>query len=252
MKNIAIIPARGGSKRIPGKNIKPFCGKPIIAHSIATAKKCSLFDRIIVSTDDEQIAETARTWGAEVPFMRPDDLSDDYTTTIDVIKHAIDWLNKNDQVYDAACCIYATAPFVRIEDLKKGLELLKNTDAHFAFPVTTFPSSIFRALKQNINNKLEMFWPGHRDTRTQDLPEAYHDVGQFYWGRNKAFIENNSILDGNSSPIVIPRYLAQDIDTPDDWTQAELIYKSLFTDESDIIDASDSTNASGQSADEQA
>lgn len=242
MKSIAIIPARGGSKRIPGKNIKSFCGKPIIAYSITTAKKSGLFDRIIVSTDDEQIADTAKMYGAEVPFMRPDNLSDDYATTIDVIKHAIDWLNKNDQVYDAACCIYATAPFVRIEDLKKGLELLKNTDAHFAFPVTTFPSSIFRALKQTENNKLEMFWPEHSSTRTQDLPEAYHDVGQFYWGRNKSFLENNSILHGNSSPIMIPRYLAQDIDTPEDWIQAELVYKSLFMDTPELKDAS------GQSA----
>ena len=230
--NIAIIPARGGSKRIPRKNIKLFCGKPIIAYSIMAAKKTKLFDRVIVSTDDHEIANVALEWGAEIPFMRPQHLADDYTTTLDVITHAINWLNKNDAFYDHTCCIYATAPFIRISDLKKGYELLKNNDTNFSFPVTTFPSSIFRALKLTENNTLKMFWPEHLNTRTQDLPEAYHDVGQFYWGKTEAFLENRTILNEHSSPVVIPRYLAQDIDTPEDWEQAELIYSILHPKES--------------------
>lgn len=227
-KSLAIIPARGGSKRIPRKNIKSFCGKPIIAYSIMAAQKAALFDRIIVSTDDNEIADTAIKLGADVPFIRPKNLADDYTTTIDVIKHAIKRLTDSNEIYDYTCCIYATAPFVRIRDLKDGYELLKNSHNNFAFPVTSFASSIFRALKLTQKNQLKMFWPEHLDTRTQDLPEAYHDVGQFYWGRTDAFLKNRSIFESDSSPIIIPRHLAQDIDTPEDWEQAELIYKTLF------------------------
>jgi N-acylneuraminate cytidylyltransferase len=226
--NIAIIPARGGSKRIPRKNIKLFCGKPILAYSILAAQKTQLFDRIIVSTDDREIADIALEWGADVPFMRPGTLSDDYATTIDVIKHALEWLNKNDRIYDHACCIYATAPFVRVSDLKKGYNLLKNESISFSFPVTTFPSSIFRALQLTPDNRLKMFQPEHLNTRTQDLLEAYHDVGQFYWGKASAFLKNASIFSEISSPIIIPRYLAQDIDTPEDWEQAELMYQALY------------------------
>ena len=227
IKAVAIIPARGGSKRIPRKNIKLFCGKPIIAYSIMAAKKTNLFDKIIVSTDDHEIAETALDWGAEVPFIRPENLADDYTTTLDVIKHALDWLNKNDVGCHFACCIYATAPFVRISDLKKGYKLVRDSDFYFSFPITTFPSPIFRALKLAENNSLEMFWPEHLNTRTQDLTEAYHDVGQFYWGKAEVFLKSDSIFAERSSPVIIPRYLAQDIDTPEDWKQAELLYQTL-------------------------
>lgn len=226
--NIAVIPARGGSKRIPRKNIKLFCGKPILAYSILAAQKTRLFDRIIVSTDDREIADIALEWGADVPFMRPGHLSDDYATTIDVIKHALEWLNENDRGYDHACCIYATAPFVRVSDLKKGYDLLKDEDISFSFPVTTFPSSIFRALQLTPDKRLKMFQPEHLNTRTQDLPEAYHDVGQFYWGKASAFLKNASIFSEISSPVIIPRYLAQDIDTPEDWEQAELMYQALY------------------------
>jgi N-acylneuraminate cytidylyltransferase len=225
--NIAIIPARGGSKRIPRKNIKLFCGKPILAYSILAAQKTHLFDKIIVSTDDREIAEVALEWGAEVPFMRPQHLSDDYATTIDVIKHALEWLNENDRVYDHACCIYATSPFVRVSDLKKGYELLKNEGISFSFPVTTFPSSIFRALQLTPDNRLKMFRPEHLNTRTQDLPEAYHDVGQFYWGKTDAFLNKSDLFIELSKPIIIPRHLAQDIDTPEDWQQAELMYQTF-------------------------
>jgi len=227
--NIAIIPARGGSKRIPRKNIKLFCGKPIIAYSIAAARRTTLFDKIIVSTDDHEIADIAREWGAQIPFMRPQNLSDDYATTMDVMKHAIGWLNQNDAVYTAACCIYPTAPFVRVSDLKKGHALLNNPHIEFAFPVTTFPSSIFRALELRRDNELKMFWPEHIHTRTQDLPEAYFDAGQFYWGKTNAFLNKEAIFKGHASPVIIPRHLAHDIDTPEDWKQAELFYQILHS-----------------------
>ena len=228
IKPLAIIPARGGSKRIPRKNIKSFCGKPIIAYSIIAAQNANIFNRVIVSTDDDEIADTAIKWGADVPFTRPQNLSDDYTTTIDVIKHALKWLNDNNEYYEYTCCIYATAPFIRVQDLKKGYDLLANSRNNFAFPVTRFASSIFRALKLTQDNQLTMFWPEQIDTRTQDLPEAYHDAGQFYWGKAEAFLNSPSIFENESCAIVIPRYLAQDIDTPEDWDQAELIYKMLF------------------------
>ncbi|MCF6246318.1 MAG: pseudaminic acid cytidylyltransferase [Desulfobacula sp.] len=232
IKAVAIIPARGGSKRIPRKNIKLFCGKPMIAYSIIAAEKTNLFDKIIVSTDDHEIASTAIEWGAKVPFMRPENLADDYTTTIDVIKHALGWFNKNNDSYNLGCCIYATAPFIRISDLKKGYDLVKNFDFNFSFPVTTFPSPIFRALKLTKSNSLKMFWPEHINTRTQDLTEAYHDVGQFYWGKTEAFLKTGSIFEDYSSPVIIPRYLAQDIDTQEDWKQAELLYKTLHPEDS--------------------
>ncbi|MDD9303636.1 MAG: pseudaminic acid cytidylyltransferase [Desulfobacter sp.] len=226
-KAVAIIPARGGSKRIPRKNIKFFCGKPMMAYSIETALKSGLFDKIIVSTDDDEIAKTAVECGAEVPFVRPASLADDYATTIDVINHAIQWLNRNDRVYDLACCIYPTAPFVRQQDLKKGYEALKEKNINFAFPVTSFPSCIFRALKLASDKKIEMFWPENLNARTQDLPEAFHDVGQFYWGKTKSFLNTDSIFGNHTRGLIIPRYLAQDIDTPEDWEQAELFFKSL-------------------------
>lgn len=226
--NVAIIPARGGSKRIPRKNIKNFCGKPIIVYSIIAAQESGLFDKIIVSTDDQEIADIARNWGAEVPFFRPKQLADDHTVTMDVIIHAIKWLHANDVEYDYACCIYATAPLIRIQDLQQGYKQLKDSDKLFAFSVTTFPSPIFRALKQTKTNGLAMFWPEHLNTRSQDLPEAYHDVGQFYWGTTDAFLKRLPLFDEHALPIILPRFLAQDIDTPEDWKQAELIYKALY------------------------
>ncbi len=226
--NVAIIPARGGSKRIPKKNIKNFLGKPIIAYSIMAAEKSGLFERIVVSTDDREIADTAIQYGAEVPFIRPETLADDHTGTLEVIRHAVDWLRDNDRLYDYACCIYATAPFIRIRDLKKGYERLKKSRKSFAFSITSFPSPIFRALKLTDTGELAMFWPENYPKRSQDLPEAYHDAGQFYWGRSEAFLQKTSLFESNAVPIILPRYLAQDIDTPGDWHQAELIYQALY------------------------
>jgi len=224
---VAVIPARGGSKRIPGKNCRSFCGKPIIEYSIDAARQSSVFDRIIVSTDSEAIADVARKCGAEVPFLRPAELSDDHTPTIPVIRHAVKWLSENDQPVEFACCIYATAPFVQCADLVTGLNELKNAaGSEFAFPVTTFPFPIFRALTIT-DDQVDMIWPQHELTRSQDLTEAWHDAGQFYWGTAAAWMTANGIFSANCRPIRIPRWRVQDIDTIEDWARAEGMYQTF-------------------------
>ncbi|MFH0708576.1 MAG: pseudaminic acid cytidylyltransferase [Pseudomonadota bacterium] len=224
---VAIIPARGGSKRIPRKNIKLFHGKPIIAYSIEAAVKSGLFDKIIVSTDDDEIAEVARNYGAEVPFLRPKELSDDHTATIPVIAHAIQALRAKGDVIEAACCIYATAPFIRSEDIIRAYNALIEQNKHYTFPVTTFPFPIFRGVKRDVDGTIKMFYPEHFASRSQDLEEAYHDVGQFYWGTADAWLEGKLIFSDAATTIVLPRHLVQDIDTPEDWERAELMYKVL-------------------------
>ena len=224
---IAIIPARGGSKRIPRKNIKNFCGKPMIAWSIEAAKASGLFEHIIVSTDDDEIAEVAKQGGAEVPFMRPAELSGDYAGTTEVIAHATQWAISQGWPVTAVCCIYATAPFVQEADLKRGLEALESGDWAYSFTATDFSAPIFRSFKQTANGGIEMFFPEHFLTRSQDLPTALHDAGQFYWGRTSAWIEGKRIFDRHSFPVIIPRWRVQDIDSQDDWGRAELIFKLL-------------------------
>jgi len=223
--NVAIIPARGGSKRIPKKNIKLFSGKPIIAYSIETANISGLFDKIIVSTDSQEIAHTAEEYGAEVPFMRPKKLSDDFTPTAPVLLHAVKWMEENGSLPNYVCCIYATAPFVRSDYIKKGLGLMMSKRASSVFSVTTFPFSIFRALNISEAGCLKMFWPEHELTRSNDLPEAYHDAGQFYWLDSKKFLKSKKIYAGDALPVILPRCLVQDIDTPDDWETAEAMYE---------------------------
>ena len=198
---IAVIPARGGSKRIPRKNIKLFCGKPMIAWSIEAAKSSDLFDHIIVSTDDVEIAEVAKQWGAEVPFIRPAALSDDYAGTTEVIAHATQWAIGQGFDVDAVCCIYATAPLIQVDDLKRGLEALNSGNWDYAFSVTDFAAPIFRAFKQTAEGGIEMFFPEYFATRSQDLPVALHDAGQFYWGRPSAWIEGKRIFDRHSVPV---------------------------------------------------
>lgn len=220
---IAVIPARGGSKRIPRKNIKDFCGKPMIAWSIKAAKMSGLFDHIIVSTDDAEIAEVAKRWGAEVPFMRPDELSNDYAGTTEVIAHATQWAIDQGFDVDAVCCIYATAPFIQKADLKRGWEALESDDWAYAFTVTDFAAPIFRSFKQTADGGIEMFFPEYFSTRSQDLPTALHDAGQFYWGRPKAWLEGKRIFDRHSIPVAIPRWRVQDIDTQEDWERAEIL-----------------------------
>jgi len=224
--NLAIIPARGGSKRIPHKNIKDFCGQPMIAWSIQTALESGCFDRVLVSTDDPEIAEVARAHGAEVPFMRPPELSDDHTGTIPVISHAIRWQASHGTAATQVCCLYATAPFVQAEDLQHGLELLHQSGADFAMSVTSFAFPIQRALRITSEQRVEMFQPEHLNTRSQDLEEAWHDAGQFYWGHAAAWLDQKPFFSHQAMPVRIPRHLVQDIDTPEDWTRAEWMYRS--------------------------
>jgi pseudaminic acid cytidylyltransferase len=223
--NVAIIPARGGSKRIPGKNIKNFAGKPIITYSIDTARKCRIFDRIIVSTDCDRVAEVSQRAGAEVPFVRPSELSDDHTPTAPVLEHALRWLESEGCRVKYLCCIYPTAPFVRSEDLIKGYKLLIENNVSSVFSVTKFEFTIFRGLKINDEGFIEMFWPEHELTRSQDLPQAYHDAGQFYWLQTEKFMDTKKLFSERALPVIIPRYLAQDIDTLEDWETAEILFE---------------------------
>ncbi len=226
MKTLCIIPARGGSKRIPKKNIKDFYGKPLIAYSIEIAKDSKLFDKIIVSTDDEEIAKVSKEYGAEVPFIRPKELADDYAGTDAVINHAVDFFKSIGESFDYLCTIYATAPFLQIKYLKEGLEKLKNSNAVYSFSATSMPFPIWRTFKITKNERCEMFFPEHYNSRSQDLQEAYQDAGQFYWQKlNKT---SNEVMFGKDSiPIVLPRYLVQDIDTLEDWQRAKIVYKVL-------------------------
>jgi len=226
---VAIIPARGGSKRIPGKNIKPFSGKPIIAYSIGAALASGLFDRVIVSTDSEGIAAVARTYGAETPFLRPPELSGDFTTTAEVILHALGWLDNHGTPVACACCLYATAPFVQGKFLRQGLEILEESGAGSVFTVTTYPASIYRALKQESDGRLAMVWPQYELTSSNDLPETFHDAGQFYWLDAPRFRKEQRIYSTDARPVVLPRFLVQDIDTPEDWATAEAMYEALRT-----------------------
>lgn len=225
--NIAIIPARGGSKRIPRKNIKEFHGKPMIAYSIETALNSGCFDKVIVSTDDAEIAEVAKKYGAEVPFMRPANIADDYATTLDVIKHAIEFTEQQAWGVNNVCCIYATAPFLIPEFIQKGLQELTKNTINYAFGATSFPFPIQRAIKLNSEQCVEMFQPEHLNTRSQDLEEAYHDAGQFYWGTAGAFSNGKPFFSLESKAILLPRKRVQDIDTPEDWELAEALYKAL-------------------------
>jgi pseudaminic acid cytidylyltransferase len=225
--NLCIIPARGGSQRIPRKNIKLFCGKPMIAWSIEAAKASGCFDNIMVSTDDEEIAEVAQSFGADVPFVRPSHLSDDHTATIPVIAHAVRWQMEHSQFPTRVCCIYATAPFVQSEDIKRGLEVLKSTDANYAFSVTTFEFPIQRAIRITQEQRVEMFQPEHFETRSQDLEEAWHDAGQFYWGKASSWLESKPIFSRDSVPVSLKRHKVQDIDTPEDWGRAEIMFRVL-------------------------
>jgi len=224
---VAIIPARGGSKRIPRKNIKSFAGLPIIAYSIKAAQESELFDRIIVTTDDDEIADVARNFGAEIPFIRPKELSDDHTATIPVIAHAIKTLQANGEDIETACCIYATAPFIRSKDIIRAYDALITHQKQYAFPVTTFPFPIWRGVKRDDEGNIQMFWPEHFATRSQDLEEAYHDAGQFYWGTADGWLSDTPMFSDITTTIILPRHLVQDIDTPEDWMRAELMHKAL-------------------------
>ena len=224
---LAVIPARGGSKRIPRKNIRPFCGKPMIAWSIDAAQASGCFDRIVVSTDDEEIAAVARQCGAETPFLRPANLANDHVGTIPVVHHAVNWFMDSDENPEAVCCIYATAPFLSPSDLRRGLQALQNQTCDYAFSVTTYAFPIQRAIRIRDDGRVAMFQPDHFHTRSQDLVEALHDAGQFYWGSADAWMAERPIFSAGAVPIMLPRHRVQDIDTPEDWARAEWLFKAM-------------------------
>lgn len=215
---LAVIPARGGSKRIPRKNIKMFHGQPMIAWSIQAAIESGCFDEVWVSTDDEEIAEVAQVYGAKVPFLRPVHLSDDFATTADVMSHAVEEFGKiNHALPDYICCLYATAPFVTKADLVQGLEKIKNnSNLNYVFSATTYPFPIQRAIKLNEHDTVEMFSPQYFNVRSQDLEEAWHDAGQFYWGTAEAWLNKAMIFSTQSRVVELPRFRVQDIDTQED------------------------------------
>ena len=227
--NIAIIPARGGSKRIPRKNIKSFCGKPIIGWTINIAQKSKLFDKIIVSTEDKQISNIAKKYKAEVPFSRPMRLADDYVGTSEVVIHAINWLQKEGHKLTDICCIYPTASLMQIKDLKASFRYLKSDKWEYIFSATTFDHPIFRSFTKNKKNQPKIIFNKKISVRSQDLEETYHDAGQFYWGSVKSWLRKKKIFGKKSKMILLPRWRVQDIDVMDDWKKAEIIFRLMRT-----------------------
>lgn len=222
MRKLAIIPARGGSKRIPRKNIKSFLGKPIIAYSIEAALKSGLFDTVMVSTDDSEIAEVAKEYGAEVPFLRSEENADDFATTADVILEVVQEYEANGEIFEFACCIYPTAPLLSVETLKDGWDLLREKHYATVFPVAPFGYPIRRSLRLEDDNRAVMNWPEHINTRSQDLEQAYHDAGQFYWLSLDKFNKQQKLFTDNTGVIVLDEMQVQDIDNEVDWKIAEL------------------------------
>lgn len=227
VKRVAIIPARGGSKRIPQKNVKEFCGKPMIAWSIEAALESDCFDQVIVTTDDQDIADLAQQHGASVPFLRPPELSGDYIGTLPVIRHAVEWLENNEMSVDYACCLYATAPFVTAAALREGWDIIRREDCSYAFSVTSYAFPIQRAIRITEQGRVAMFHPENFNARSQDLEEAWHDAGQFYWGTKAAWMSELPIFGEDSVPVKLPRHRVQDIDTPEDWSRAEWLLRAM-------------------------
>ena len=225
--NIAIIPARGGSKRVPRKNIKVFCGQPMIAYAIKAAQASALFERVLVSTDDPEIQTIANSLGAETPFVRPAELANDFTATVPVVAHAIQACEALGWQFSNVCCIYPGVPFIEVEDLKASLAKFSESGADYCFPVTEFPAAIQRALKHHSNGLMASFYPEYELARTQDLEAAFYDAGQFYWGTKKAWL-TNSRIHRSGIGFEIPSWRVVDIDTPADWERAERLATSLF------------------------
>lgn len=223
---LAVIPARGGSKRIPRKNSKLFHGKPMIAYSIEAAFASGCFDKVLVSTDDDDIRDIALSYGASVPFVRPAEIANDHASSMDVMAHAVAWCQAAGWQLDAVCCLYATAPFVQAADLQQGYQQLVQSDALFVFSATSFAFPIQRAITLNEQGRVSMLYPENEQVRSQDLPAAYHDAGQFYWGRANAFLTKQAIFAAHSQALILPRSRVQDIDTPEDWAFAEALFKA--------------------------
>ncbi|MBO2524419.1 MAG: pseudaminic acid cytidylyltransferase [Bacteroidetes bacterium] len=223
MKNLCIIPARGGSKRIPRKNIKPFHGKPIIAYSIEAALKTCLFDEVMVSTDDEEIAEVAKQYGAKVPFMRSAETANDFAVTADVLKEVVGKYQSLGQEFDNFCCVYATAPLISPSDIQSAFQLLQQSNFTTVYPVVEFSYPIWRCLDMVEDGSMKRHWPEYENSRSQDLPKEYHDTGTFYWYKTKEWLTGNIIVGG----IIVDETSIQDIDTETDWKLAEMKYKLL-------------------------
>ncbi len=224
--NIAIIPARGGSKRIPRKNIKPFCGQPMIAYAIKAAQASGLFEHVLVSTDDVEIQIIANSLGAETPFFRPAELANDFAATVPVVAHAIQACEALSWQFVNVCCIYPGVPFIEVGDLQGALTKMIQCAADYCFPVTEFPVPIQQALRKKINGQMQSISPANELMRTQDLEAAYYDAGQFYWGRKHAWLTNSRILSSGVG-YEIPSWRVVDIDTPADWERAERLAASL-------------------------
>ncbi len=226
--NVAIIPARGGSKRIPRKNIKLFLGKPIIARSIETVRASGCFDRIVVSTDDAEVAQIAREWGAETPFVRPAELATDLVATLPVISHAVNWLVDHGAAVGNVCCIYPTAPLLLPCDIRRGLDLLYTTKADYVITCCEFDFPVRRALGLDEHGFLEAEFPDCINRRSQDLKPLYHDAGQMYWGAADSYIRMEPFFQGRAVPLFLPRLRVQDIDTPEDWARAEFMLQWMM------------------------
>lgn len=225
--NLCVIPARGGSKRIPRKNIREFCGKPMIARSIEAALASRCFSRVVVSTDDQEVAEISKAFGADVPFLRPAELATDYAATRPVINHAIKAVSSLYEKPDFVCCLYPTAPFVKEEDIVGAFQYLESQEIDFVFSAALFPYPIQRGFRILPGGALERLYPQHRETRSQDLEEVYHDAGQFYWGRSQAFLDGTDVVSEKSRAFVLPRYRVHDIDTEEDWQLAVAVFKAI-------------------------
>ena len=223
MKNLCIIPARGGSKRIPRKNIKEFLGKPIIAYSIETALKTGLFDEVMVSTDDIEIAEVAKKFGAKVPFMRSVETANDFAVTADVLREVIGKYQSSGQMFNNFCCVYATAPLICPSDIQSAFQLLQQSNFTIVYPVVEFSYTIWRCLDMAKDGSMKRHWPEYEYTRSQDLPKEYHDSGTFYWYKTKEWLAGNIVVGG----IIVDETSVQDIDTETDWRLAEMKYKFL-------------------------
>lgn len=221
--NVAIIPARGGSKRIPRKNIKPFLGKPIIGRSIETALASGCFERVIVSTDDEEIAAISRQFGAETPFVRPAELADDQAATLPVVAHAVKWLIDRGARPDAVCCIYPTAPLLLPSDIRQGYELLRSTGADYVVSCCEFEFPVQRSVEISGEGFLAAAFPEYIDRRSQDLKPLYHDAGQLYWGATNSYVGMVPFFQGRAVPLMMPRLRVQDIDNQEDWARAEFL-----------------------------
>lgn len=224
MKNLCIIPARGGSKRIPRKNVKPFLGKPMLAYSIEAALATGLFDEVMVSTDDEEIAEMARKYGAQVPFLRSAETSNDYATTADVLKEVLVNYKRQGLDFDNFCCLYATAPMVQSRDIVSAFERLMISKFTCVYPVVAFSYPIWRCLDLAEDGSMTRHWPEFENSRSQDLPKEYHDTGTFYWYKTHEWLNGNVVVGG----IEVDETCIQDIDTETDWKIAEMKYKLLY------------------------